>query len=405
MARADLDGRAFLERLDEQYMLPSLSPVVVALIELAARDQTSVGEIAELIAKDPSLTARVLKLANSAFYRTRYPAATVLQSVTRIGVRQTRLFALSVSLKEAFPLKRGGAIDYGRFWRLCLYQGVLARWLARKLHAGDPEEAFTAGLLLEIGLLALTRVYKHGSVALQLTYPLTSLLATEEEVYGVHHRQIGETLLRSWRFPERIVACQQSFACTGTTNGVSDLASVCAIAGALSACICEPQVDLGELFGTVEVSFGLARSVIAEAVSAALENVCQIAGAFDVPVDSTKDTIALIEKANLALARLASTALEPASYDLSVMPDSFSAPKPVKDDATTNLGTARQNMRSPVHALGRFARRLAKMIDPATREGTYVRVIMSQTERLERALSESDDGSMDMKALEDETRH
>ena len=146
MAATDGDGSAFLETLDEKHILPSLSPVVVALIKLAAKDETSVGQIADLITKDPSLTARMLKLANSPFFRTRCPAATVLQAVARIGVRETRLFALSVSLKDAFPLKRGGPIDYGRFWRLSLYQGLLARWLANTLKVGDPEEAFTAGL-------------------------------------------------------------------------------------------------------------------------------------------------------------------------------------------------------------------------------------------------------------------
>ena len=207
MAKADLDGSAFLERLDEKHILPSLSPVVTALIELATNDESSLGQLANLIAKDPSLTARILKLANSAFYQSRYPAGTALQAVSRIGAHQTRLFALSVSLKDVFPLRRGGALDYGRFWRLCLYQGFLSRWLAQTLEAGDPEEAFTTGLTLEIGLLVLVRACADDAT-MYLDYPLLSLLDKEKELYGVHHRQIGEALLRSWRFPERIVAAR-----------------------------------------------------------------------------------------------------------------------------------------------------------------------------------------------------
>ena len=385
VAKLDLDASVFLAKLDEKHILPSLSPVVVALIELAANDEASVGQIADLITKDPSLTARVLKLANSAFFRTRCPAATVLQAVTRIGVRQTRLFALSISLKDAFPLKRGGPIDYGRFWRLCLYQGLLARWLARTLKAGDPEEAFTAGLTLEIGLLALVRACAHGT-RLDLDCPLTSLLAVEQELYGVHHRQIGENLLRSWGFPERIVACQQSFAYTENLTALSDLTRVCAVAGELSTVICEPHADLRETFDTVEAFFGLSRGVVIEAVGAALEQVCEIAEAFDVPVDSAKDTIELMEKANRALARLASGLLESIPTESLSLSDTISEPKQTADASRVTLEDAAHKIRNPVHALVRFARRLVKTIDPASREGTYVRVIMSETERLEQAL-------------------
>ncbi len=385
MAKADLDGSAFLETLSEKHILPSLSSVVVALIELAANDETSVGQIADLITKDPSLTARMLKLANSAFYRTRYPAATVLQAVARIGVRQTRLFGLSVSLKDAFPLRRGGPIDYGRFWRLSLYQGLLARWLARALNVGDPEEAFTAGLTMEIGLLALVRACANGT-RLDLDCPLTSLLAMEQELYGIHHRQIGESLLRSWRFPERIVACQQSFAYTENLTELSDLARICAIAGELSTFICEPHADLRELFDTVEAFFGLSKGVVIEAVGAALEHVCEIAEAFDVPVDSTKDTIELMEKANRALARLASGLLESTPTESLSLSDTVSESKQKPDAARVSLEAAAHKILNPVQALGRFARRLAKTIEPTSREGAYVRVIMSETARLEQAL-------------------
>jgi two-component system cell cycle response regulator len=385
MAKADLDGSAFLEALDEKHILPSFSPVVAALIEVAAKDETSVGQIADLITKDPSLTARMLKLANSPFYRTRCPAATVLQAVARIGVRQTRLFALSVSLKDAFPLKRGGPIDYGRFWRLCLYQGLLARWLARRLKVGDPEEAFTAGLTLEIGLLALVRACANGT-RLDLDCPLTSLLAQEKEAYCIHHRQIGEALLRSWGFPEHIVACQQSFAFRENLTGLSDLARICAMAGELSTAICEPHADLRELFDTVEASFGLSRGVVIEAVGAVLEHVYAIAEAFDVPVDSTKDTIELIEKANQALTRLVSRDLEHVPTESLVLSGTLPEPKETPDAARVTLEAAAHKIRNPVDALGRFARRLAKTIDPTSREGTYVRVIMSETERLEQAL-------------------
>jgi HD-like signal output (HDOD) protein len=385
MAAFDGDGSAFLRNLDEKHILPSVSPIVAALVKLAANDETSVGQIADLIAKDPSLTTRMLKLANSAFYRTRYQAATVLQAVTRIGVRQTRLFALSVSLKDAFHLKQGGPIDYGRFWRVCLYQGLLARWLADTLNVGDPEEAFTAGLTLEIGLLVLVRAFAHDA-SLSLECPVASLLATENERYGIQHRQIGEALLRSWGFPERIVACQPSFAFKEGLAPSSETARVCAMAGELSAFICQPRANVHDVFDTVETFFGLSRGMIIEAVGTALEQVNEIAETFGVEIDSTKDTIEVMEKANQALARLASENVDVASNESLPSFDTLPELSRTPDAVRVTLEAVAHEIRNPLTAVGGFVRRLAKTIDPASREGTYVRVIMAETDRLELAL-------------------
>ncbi len=384
MAKADLDGTAFIEALDEKHILPSLSPVVVALIELATSDESSLGQMADLIMKDPALTARILKLANSAFFRSQYPASTALQAITRIGAHHTRLFALSVSLKDAFPLKREGPLDYGRFWRLCLYQGLISRSLAQTLKAGDPEEAFTAGLTLEIGLLVLVRACADDATV-YLDYPLPSLLAKEKELYGVHHRQIGEALLRTWRFPESIAACQQSFKFKENPTGLSELARVCAIAGELSAFVCGPQADVDEMFESIETFFGISKGAAIEAVGAALEHVSEIAEPFNVEIDTGREVFELMEKANRALTRLASNVLECAPVEKLASPD-LSAGFTRSQDATPAVRGVTHEVRNRLTTVGRFARRLAKTIDPASREGTYVRVIMSEAERLEQAL-------------------
>ncbi len=385
MVAIDGDVSRFLRTLDEKHILPAVSPIVPALVKLAAKDETSARQIADLIAKDPALTTRMLKLANSAFYRTLYPAATVLQAVTRIGVRQTRLFALSVSLKDAFHIKRGGPIDYRRFWRLCLYQGLLARWLASTLRLGDPEEAFTAGLTLEIGLLVLARAFAHDR-SLNLDGPVAALLAAEKERYGIQHRQIGEALLRSWGFPERIVGCQWSFAFKEGLVPSSEPARVCAVAGELSAFMCQPRARIHDVFDTVETFFGLSKGMVTEAVGTALEEVNEIAETFGVEVDSTKDAIELMEKANQALVSLAKETLDGAPRESLPSFDTLPQMSHSKDAVRHTLEAVAHEVRNPLTAVGGFVRRLAKTIDPESREGTYVRVIMAETDRLEQAL-------------------
>jgi hypothetical protein len=205
-------------------------------------------------------------------------------------------------------------------------------------------------------------------------------------LYGVHHRQIGEALLRSWRFPERIVACQQSFAFRENLPGLSELARVCAIAGELSAFICEPQADLGEVFDNVEAFFGLSKSVATEAVGAAMEHVSEIAELFEVEIDGARDVIELMEKANRALTSLASNVLEYTTIQSPLFSD---IPPELSRTQNASAGPREgvsHEIRNRLSFVGRFARRLARTIDPASREGTYVRVIMSETERLEQAL-------------------
>lgn len=387
MATADGDASAFLNTLDEKHILPSLSPVVAALLELAANEDCSLGQMADLIQKDPSLTTRILKLANSAFFRSYYPVTTVLHAVSRIGIHHTRLLALTVSLKDALPLKRGGRIDYGRFWRLCLYQGLLARWLAENLQTGDPEEAFTAGFTLEIGLLVLVRAFTHDT-RLKIEYPLTSLLAKEKELYGIQHRQIGEALLRSWGFPESFVVCQRSFAFKEDDPPSSEPARLCAIAGELSAFICEPPAFIHDAFDTVETFFGLSTNTIVEAVSTALKEVNDIAQPFEVEVDGAKDAIGLMEKANQTLAGLARGAISSASNKSFPSFDTLPELSRSSDTIAVTMDAVAHEMRNPLTAVGGFARRLAKTIDPMSHEASYVRVIMAETDRLERVLYE-----------------
>ncbi len=123
----------FISGLESGKLLPSLSPLTMRLIELASDDNSSLNDITALIEKDPSLTIRILKLANSVFFRYGDPAKTVHRSVVRIGTRQTRLLALSLLLKDTFPMGKVGAADYRRYWRLCLYQGLIAQSLAEQL--------------------------------------------------------------------------------------------------------------------------------------------------------------------------------------------------------------------------------------------------------------------------------
>jgi len=391
METVALNKERLIGGLESGKLLPSLSPLTMRLIELASEDNSSLGDIAALIEKDPSLTIRVLKLANSVFFRYGNPAKTVRQAVVRIGMRQTRLLALSLLLKDTFPMGKVGAADYRRFWRLCLYQGLIARSLAQQLEIGDPEEGFTAGFTLEIGLLVFLHAFlDHSNASADIPwYPLSRLLEWEKQNYGVDHREIGEFILTHWKFPASFILCQKSSLLTRKVDELLPLVRVCAMSSQLSAFICEPGARLPEVFDTLELRFALPQPLIQEVVTRVLQQVDEVAQTFELEVDSKRDTEGLMAKAQAVLALLSGKLLE--RHLSPVTGPSSSAASDDRGDNGSNttrpaLKVIEREVRGPLTAVGGLVRMLAKTIDPASDQGRYMKVILAETDRLEQAL-------------------
>ncbi len=128
-----LTEKDIIEKIKAGYSLPSLSAVALRLVETASNEYVSLAEMADLIEKDPGLTVRVVTIANSAFFRAAEPVSTVEQSIMRVGVNHLRVMALSLSLRDTFPMGKVGPMDYEKFWRSSLYQALLAKSFAQRL--------------------------------------------------------------------------------------------------------------------------------------------------------------------------------------------------------------------------------------------------------------------------------
>jgi len=186
-----------LKKIKEGYGLPLFSPVAIRLIELASSETSSVDDLADLMEKDPSLAVRTLGLANAAFFRNAEPITTIKNAAMKIGFNQIRIMALTISLRNTFPMGKAGPMDYEEFWRASLYRAIIAKGLARALGNCNTEEAFVAGLTLEIGLLIVFDLFIKGkNDYMPEPYPLETLLLWEKEQFGVDHREIGELALR-----------------------------------------------------------------------------------------------------------------------------------------------------------------------------------------------------------------
>ncbi|MCX8109856.1 MAG: HDOD domain-containing protein [Syntrophorhabdaceae bacterium] len=383
-----------LKRLSSGYNLPSLSPITVRLIELASDERSSVVELTELIEKDPSLAIRVLKLANSAFYKSPYPVTTLRQAIMRIGFHQLRILALSLSIKDTFPMGKVGNMDFGQFWKVSLYRGLLARSLAYELKTCEPEEAFFAGLTLEIGFLIFFDLFIKGTENPidPGIYPLESLLEDEKRRFGINHREIGVIALHYWKFPEHIIECQSFYGEGLQSKPILSLPAICRIAGRLTALICYAKAGFQEVCDLVVTRYGLKGDTLYDALVRSLEEVEGIAENLNVQVARDKDMLALMEKANKALGELSQQIITksqpPCPQDL----PSFDALRSYGKDTEGvkfTLQAVAHEIRNPLTIVGGFVRRLARSMDPNSDKWQYMEIILKETKRLEQVLQEA----------------
>ena len=379
-----------LRQIESGYSLPSLSPVAMKLVEIALDETCSAGELTTLIERDPSLAVRVLRLANSAFFLTRKPTTSLKQAVVKVGFQRLRIMALSLSLRDTFPMAKIGALDYEKFWHTTLYRALIAKSFATHLKNCYPEEAFVAGLIMEIGLLILFDLQiKFDAEAPPIKLePLEELLAWERDRYGIDHRQVGEAALRCWKFPEIIVQCQLFYGQAALPQDAPLLAKIYELSRELSSLISQGSAGFHTPFNDAERFLGLNRDVINDILLTTFDQVQDIADNLNVELNRERDLMEIMEKANKALSQISEKMPVYQEITGHVALPSFNSLDKRKDIVEHTLQAVAHEIRNPLLAVGGFARKLATSLDPASKGGEYVRIILEEASRLEKALLE-----------------
>ena len=379
-----------LRQIKSGYSLPSLSPVAMQLVEMALDETCSAGELTALIESDPSLAVRVLRLANSAFFITRQPTTSLKQAVVKVGFQRLRIMALSLSLRDTFPMAKIGALDYEKFWRTTLYRALIAKSFATHLKNCYPEEAFVAGLIMEIGLLILfdLRIKLDTEAPPIKLEPLEELLTWERDRYGIDHRQVGEEALRCWKFPDTIVQCQLLYGQAALSQDAPLLAKIYELSREFSGLISQGSAGFHTLFNDAERFLGLNRDVINDILLATFDQVQDIADNLNVELNRERDLMEIMEKANKALSQISGKMSEYQEITDHVSFPSFDSLDKRKDVVEHTLQAVAHEIRNPLLAVGGFARKLAISLDPASKGGEYVRIILEEASRLEKALFE-----------------
>ena len=146
----------FIARLIHTTRLPSPPAVAVRVLDLVQDPQVSVSALAGAISHDPSLSTKVLQTANSSFYAQARTIASVTDAIVVLGLNSVRTLALGFSLVDNLRRHGHGGFDHDAFWRRSLVSAVGARAVAARVSPQHKEEAFLGGLLLKLGVLALS---------------------------------------------------------------------------------------------------------------------------------------------------------------------------------------------------------------------------------------------------------
>ncbi|HMW42747.1 MAG TPA: GGDEF domain-containing protein [Plasticicumulans sp.] len=195
-----------LARLGACTHLPTLPAVAMRIIELGDDPDAGIGEIADVVCRDPALTAKLLKIANSPLYAQRRKVENLRQAMMLLGLNAAMTLALSFSLVGGFGASAGG-LDHLRYWRRSLLTALASRTIGLQAGLGQHrEELFLAGLLQDIGILVLDAAapqdYARG---LDACPGHLALAQAEQAVFGADHAEVGSWMLDRWGMPEYLV--------------------------------------------------------------------------------------------------------------------------------------------------------------------------------------------------------
>jgi putative nucleotidyltransferase with HDIG domain len=187
--------------------LPTLPDVAVKLLEMGESPTASAHDLAVLVEKDVALATRVLKLVNSPFFGMRREVDSVQQALLILGIAKLRGLVLSGAAVDMFD-REGTVGKFSRkeFWKHSVAVGAAARTIAARRRTADPELAFTAGLIHDMGKVVEDR-YLHPDfekIVELMEAPGMSMSIAEKSVLGVTHTEIGHHLAVYWNLPETL---------------------------------------------------------------------------------------------------------------------------------------------------------------------------------------------------------
>ncbi len=183
--------------------LPVMPEVAHALIRTLHDEDVSITQVRDLVAKDPVLTAKLLRTANSAAMGMRREIGTLDAAISMVGLSQVRTLALTACMNVAFPVVPG--LDRTEFWRNSMACAGYAQWLAGGIGL-DAQQAWLTGMMLRLGELLIVQAKPTTLAELERQPQIPGdRWAREQQLLGFTEAQVTAELAHRWHFPADIV--------------------------------------------------------------------------------------------------------------------------------------------------------------------------------------------------------
>lgn len=221
-----------LDAFFAQVQLPTMNEVAQSLVRTLNDDKATVDHVARIISDDPALTAKLLRLANSAQFGLPRGVATLDEAIQMVGMEKVRTLCLGACLNASFPPVPG--LDRTQFWQSCTACAGYAQWLAIPLGI-DGQMAWLTGLMLRLGELLIAQAHPQALGEIE-RLPHAPGVRWEREVrlVGFSESEITAELARRWNFPMQMVQALHRAADPVVEQAFSRLGAVLHLAGLIA---------------------------------------------------------------------------------------------------------------------------------------------------------------------------
>jgi diguanylate cyclase (GGDEF)-like protein len=282
---------------------PSPPAVAQQIIALASDPDIDIVKVAAVMSKDPGLTAKVLRVANSPLYSKQRKSENLRQALIVLGLNAATTLALSFSLVGTYKAVKSSGTDYTRFWRRAILAASAARAFGELKRVDALEDIFLAALLQDIAVLAIDRVQPdfYDDLPAQATHK--QLIAHELSRLGVDHAALGAWLLGFWKLPEglcRVVKWSHAPATAGSDTQDGLYARCVALGSDCAEMLLGDRTptEFGELSANAASWLGISSDELGEALARIVAQIPEIEKLFDTNLLEPAACSAILEQAH-----------------------------------------------------------------------------------------------------------
>jgi len=298
-----------IKKIQQCPNLPSLPSIAVQVLDLAAKPDVDIAEIARGISKDPALSGKILRTVNSSFYGRSQNVGTISHALVILGLQSVKTLVLGFSLVTTLSKNKGTGFNHLKYWRRSIFAATAARTLATKMKLVQQEEVFLAALLQDIGMLVLNQVIsaQYGEISGKAKGH-AELIKLEQETLGMTHAEAGAILADQWKLPPILA---QSVGASHDSTKVTDpalrrIAQVVQVAGQCADVFveAEPAEAIVQVRATCAAAYKMTDADCDQLLQEISVKTKEVVPLFEINIGGVANYEAILKKANEALVEL-----------------------------------------------------------------------------------------------------